>query len=159
MSHGSSTLDGVRKNSACRPLPIGQTLAAGLRHAEFFRTPSIPPPITEWCCPILISHSYASDTSRYFSPWLSYLMPEEAPMSDDRFTFPVTDGWLRDLASEPTPHDRWPCIRWDEQLLADQIRFLDVQAELGITYNLAWGLFVDRSWPVPLEHVIDAPRE
>jgi hypothetical protein len=80
-------------------------------------------------------------------------------MSDDRFTFPVTDGWLRDLASEPTPHDRWPCIRWDEQLLADQIRFLDVQAQLGITYNLAWGLFVDRSWPVPLENVINAERE
>ncbi len=80
-------------------------------------------------------------------------------MAEERFTYAVTDGWLRDLASEPTPNDRWPCIRWDDQLLADQIRFLDVQAEMGVTYNLAWGLFVDRSWPVPFENVIDAARE
>src|SRR3712207_2110768 len=79
-------------------------------------------------------------------------------MNTEPFTFRVTDGWLRDLASEPTPHDPWPCIRWDEQLLADQIRFLDAQAELGVTCNLAWGLFVDRAWPVPLENVIDAAR-
>ena len=76
----------------------------------------------------------------------------------DSFTFRVTSGWLRDLASEPTPHDRWPSIRWDEQLLRDQIRFLDVQAELDMTTNLVWGLFVDRSWPVPFENVIDAQR-
>jgi hypothetical protein len=75
------------------------------------------------------------------------------------FTFRVTDGWLRDLASEPTPRDAWPCIRWDDRLLADQLRFLDVQAELGVEYNLAWGLFVARSWPVPFENVIDAERE
>ena len=74
------------------------------------------------------------------------------------FTYAVTDGWLRDLASAPTPGERWPCIRWDETLLADQVRFLDVQAELGVTYNLAWGLFVDRAWPVPLEHVITDER-
>lgn len=80
-------------------------------------------------------------------------------MSGERFTFGVTDGWLRDLASEPTPHDPWPCIRWDDRLLADQIRFLDVQAELGLEYNLAWGLFVDRCWPVPFQHVIEAERE
>jgi len=79
-------------------------------------------------------------------------------MSDDAFKFRVTDGWLRDLASEPTPHDRWPCIRWDEQLLADQIRFLDVQAELGMTYNMAAGFFIDRAWPVPFENVIDDAR-
>lgn len=71
------------------------------------------------------------------------------PMSEKPFTYRVTDGWLRDLASEPAPHDRWPCIRWDERLLADQIRFLDVQSELGITCNVVWGLFVDRAWPVP----------
>jgi hypothetical protein len=80
-------------------------------------------------------------------------------MADNAFQFGVTDGWLRDLASEPTPHDAWPCIRWDDQLLADQLRFLDVQAELGVSYNVVWGLFVDRSWPVPLENVIDAARE
>lgn len=79
-------------------------------------------------------------------------------MASDRFLFRVTSGWLRDLASEPTPHDPWPCIRWDQQLLDDQIRFLDVQAELEMTYNLVWGLFVDRSWPVPLQNVIDAGR-
>jgi hypothetical protein len=79
-------------------------------------------------------------------------------MTNNPFTFRVTCGWLRDLASEPTPHDQWPCIRWDEQLLADQIRFLDVQAELGMTYNLAWGLFIDRAWPVPLKDVIDDKR-
>ncbi|MCJ7822145.1 MAG: hypothetical protein MUQ26_03525, partial [Armatimonadetes bacterium] len=80
-------------------------------------------------------------------------------MADNAFQFGVTDGWLRDLASEPTPHDAWPCIRWDDQLLADQLRFLDVQAELGVTYNVVWGLFVDRAWPVPLEDVIDTARE
>jgi hypothetical protein len=79
--------------------------------------------------------------------------------SKEHFTYRVTDGWLRDLASEPTPHDSWPCIRWDEKLLADQVRFLDVQAELGIDHNVVWGLFVDRVWPVPLKNVIDAARE
>jgi hypothetical protein len=74
------------------------------------------------------------------------------------FDYRVTCGWLRDLASEPAPHDPWPCIRWDDQLLADQIRFLDAQAELGVTCNVVWGLFVDRAWPVPLENVIDAAR-
>jgi hypothetical protein len=71
----------------------------------------------------------------------------------------VTDGWLRDLASEPTPEDPWPCIRWDERLLADQIRFLAVQAELGVDCNVVWGLFVDRAWPVPFEQVIGEERE
>ena len=75
-------------------------------------------------------------------------------MRDDCFSFRVTGGWLRDLASEPTPNDAWPCIRWDDQLLADQIRFLDVQAELGVDYNLAWGFFVDRSWPEPLKNCL-----
>lgn len=81
-------------------------------------------------------------------------------MSNDAFTFRVTCGWLRDLAAEPTPHDSWPCIRWDEQLLSDQLRFLDVQAELGMTYNLAWGFFIDRAWPVPFDpkRIIDAAR-
>jgi hypothetical protein len=75
------------------------------------------------------------------------------------FSFRVTDGWLRDLASKPTPHDPWPCIRWDEPLLADQICFLDVQAELGVTCNVVWGLFVEGAWPVPLENVIEPARE
>jgi len=74
------------------------------------------------------------------------------------FTHRVTSGWLRDLASEPTPTDKWPCIRWDEKLLEDQIRFLDVQAELKVTCNLAWGYFIDRAWPVPLENVVDDAR-
>jgi hypothetical protein len=80
-------------------------------------------------------------------------------LPEDRFTYRVTDGWLRDLASRPTPDDPWPCIRWDERLLADQLRFLDAQAELGVEYNLVWGLFVDRSWPVPFNNVIDDARE
>jgi hypothetical protein len=79
-------------------------------------------------------------------------------MSEAAFTYRITSGWLRDLATEPTPHDPWPCIRWDEQLLDDQIQFLDVQAELGVTSNLVWGLFVDRAWPVPFENVIDLQR-
>ena len=81
-------------------------------------------------------------------------------MNNHAFTFRVTSGWLRDLASEPTPHDTWPCIRWDEQLVADQLRFLDAQAELGMTYNLVWGLFIDRAWPVPFDpdRIIDAAR-
>ena len=78
--------------------------------------------------------------------------------ADQAFTFRVTDGWLRDLASEPTPADRWPCIRWDDPLFADQIRFLDAQAELGVDHNVVWGLFVDRNWPAPLENVIDGER-
>jgi hypothetical protein len=81
-------------------------------------------------------------------------------MADNSFKYRVTSGWLRDLAAEPTPNDTWPCIRWDDQLLADQMRFLDVQAELGMTYNLVWGLFIDRSWPVPFDpkQVIDGER-
>jgi hypothetical protein len=75
-----------------------------------------------------------------------------------RYSFRVTCGWLRDLASAPTPNDRWPCIRWDDRLLTDQLRFLDAQAEVGATYNLAWGLFIDRAWPAPFENVIDAAR-
>jgi len=80
-------------------------------------------------------------------------------MTAEPFTYRVTCGWLRDLASEPTPHDKWPCIRWDDRLLADQIRFMDVMAELGVEYIQAWGLFIDRAWPVPLENVIDGERE
>jgi hypothetical protein len=80
-------------------------------------------------------------------------------LAEDCFTYRVTDGWLRDLASEPTPDDPWPCTRWDERLLADQIRFLDAQAGLGVEYNLVWGLFVDRSWPVPFANVISGSRE
>ncbi|MGD0111470.1 MAG: hypothetical protein ABSD48_06370 [Armatimonadota bacterium] len=79
-------------------------------------------------------------------------------MSIERFTYAVTDGWLRDLASDATPNDPWPCVRWDDRLLADQIRFLDVQAGLGVAYNLVWGLFVDRAWPVPFGNIIDAER-
>ncbi len=80
-------------------------------------------------------------------------------MPADRFRYRVTCGWLRDLASEPAPHDPWPCIRWDDRLLADQLRFLDVQAEMDVTYNVVWGLFIDRSWPVPFANIIDAERE
>jgi len=79
-------------------------------------------------------------------------------LAEERFTYRVTDGWIRDLASEPTPGDVWPCIRWDDQLLADQIRFLDVQAELGVDHNVVWGLFVDQAWPVPFRRVISTPR-
>ena len=79
-------------------------------------------------------------------------------MPDAAFPFAVTDGWLRDLASEPTPGDAWPCIRWDEPLLRDQVRFLDVQVEVGVRYNVVWGLFVARRWPAPLVDVIDPER-
>lgn len=82
-------------------------------------------------------------------------------MTDTNFTYRVTCGWLRDLASEPTPHDTWPCIRWDDQLLTDQLRYFDVQAEVGMTYNVAWGYFIDRAWPVPLDpaRMIDERRK
>jgi hypothetical protein len=79
-------------------------------------------------------------------------------MSEPRFTYRVTDGWLRDLAAAPMPDDPWPCVRWDEELLADQIRFLDVQAALGVDHNVVWGLFVDRAWPVPFRDVIGRSR-
>lgn len=79
-------------------------------------------------------------------------------MENNSFKFRVTDGWLRDLAAEPTPHERWPCIIWDDQLLKDQIRFLDVQAEVDMTYNVVWGLFINRSWSVPFENIIDDQR-
>ncbi len=79
-------------------------------------------------------------------------------MADTSFRYRVTCGWIRDLASEPTPTDPWPCIRWDDHLSADQIHFLDVQAELGVTHNLVWGLFIDRSWPTRFEHVISQER-
>lgn len=79
-------------------------------------------------------------------------------MEERSFKYRVTDGWLRDLASEPTPNDSWPCIRWDEKLLEDQIRFLNVQKELDMTYNVVWGLFINHSWPVPFENIIDDRR-
>jgi hypothetical protein len=79
-------------------------------------------------------------------------------MASEPFAYRVAIGWLRDLASEPTPHAKWPCIRWDDQLLADQIRFLEVQSELGVDHNIAWGFFIDRSWPVPFENIMDADR-
>jgi len=79
-------------------------------------------------------------------------------MPDTKFQYRVTSGWIRDLASQPTPTDTWPCIRWDDQLVEDQERFLDAQAELGVEYNSVWGLFVDREWPSPLTNVIDDHR-
>ena len=79
-------------------------------------------------------------------------------MSSESFRFRVACGWLRDLAWDPSPNDRWPCIRWDEQLLADQINFLEVQRELGVDHNVVWGLFVSDAWPVPFENVIDEHR-
>jgi hypothetical protein len=80
-------------------------------------------------------------------------------LAEAGFTYRVTDGWIRDLASQPTPDDPWPCLRWDEELLADQIRFLEVQRELGVDHNVVWGLFVDRAWPVPFRDVISPARE
>jgi len=80
-------------------------------------------------------------------------------MPQEKFRFRVTDGWLRDVASEPTPGQKWPCIRWDDQLLSDQKRFIDVQAALAVEYNLNWGYFVNRNWPVPFKNVIDADRD
>lgn len=74
------------------------------------------------------------------------------------FSFRVACGWLRDLASEPRPGSPWPDVTWDDQLLADQLRFLDAQREHAVTYNVAWGLFISRSWPVPFENVIDDHR-
>src|SRR5947207_3536313 len=43
----SPPLAGVRKNSACRPCVPGWVLEAGLRHAEFFRTPASPSPLAK----------------------------------------------------------------------------------------------------------------
>jgi hypothetical protein len=94
----------------------------------------------------------------YHFLYISFLKMEDIMMREESFTYRVTDGWLRDLASEPTPHDRWPCIHWDEKLLSDQIRFLDIQKELDTTYNVVWGLFINNSWPVPFKDVIDEKR-
>jgi hypothetical protein len=79
-------------------------------------------------------------------------------VSSPPFSYRVTVGWIRDLASEPIPNEEWPSIRWDDRLFADQMRFLEVQSELGIEYNLVWGLFVGRSWPAPLKNVVDDSR-
>jgi hypothetical protein len=76
----------------------------------------------------------------------------------EKFRYRVTDGWLRDLASEPTPTDPWPCIRWDDALARDQRRFLDTQAKLDIDCNVVWGLFIDRSWPLDFAQVISDER-
>jgi hypothetical protein len=81
------------------------------------------------------------------------------PTDDKPFIYRVALGWLRDLASEPSTGHPWPYTGWDDRLLADQVRFLDAQAELGMNYNAVWGLFADRRWPVPLENVIDERRE
>ncbi len=69
-------------------------------------------------------------------------MSSSSPASG--FTYRVTDGWIRDLAAQPTPHDPWPCVRWDEALLEDQLCFLDAQAKAGVNLNCAWGHFVAR---------------
>jgi hypothetical protein len=82
--------------------------------------------------------------------------PETVELSP--FKYRVSVGWLRDLASEPVPGAMWPCIRWDDRLLEDQIRYLDVEAELGMNCNCAWGFFRHRDWPVPFENVIDSRR-
>lgn len=74
------------------------------------------------------------------------------------FAYRVADGWLRDLAAAPAPDRPWPCIEWDDALVADQLRFLDVQVELGLDHNVVWGLFVDRAWPVDLSRVVDDSR-
>ncbi len=75
-----------------------------------------------------------------------------------KFDYRITCGWLRDLASEPTPNDTWPCIRWDDQLAADQQRMLDAQAQYDITINSVWGLFVDRAWPTTLAEAAPPQR-
>jgi hypothetical protein len=79
-------------------------------------------------------------------------------MTSQPFKYRAALGWIRDLASEPVPDAKWPDIRWDDQLLADQMRFLDVQAELGTEYNVVWGLFIARSWPAPLQNIVDDAR-
>ncbi|MBN2288753.1 MAG: hypothetical protein JXQ83_05425 [Candidatus Glassbacteria bacterium] len=86
-------------------------------------------------------------------------VPEtSAPARPGPFKYRVSVGWLRDLASEPAPNDKWPCIRWDDKLLEDQVRYLDTEAELGMNCNCAWGLFRSTDWPVPFEKVIDEAR-
>jgi hypothetical protein len=79
-------------------------------------------------------------------------------MSAEPFRYRVTDGWLRDLASQPTPRDAWPSIGWDEQVAQDQVAFLDAQEQLGVDCNVVWGLFVDRAWPVPFQNIISEER-
>ncbi len=74
------------------------------------------------------------------------------------FKYRVSVGWLRDLASEPVPDEAWPCIRWDERLLADQISFLDAESKLGMNYDCAWGFFRSRDWPMLFENVISPER-
>jgi hypothetical protein len=64
--------------------------------------------------------------------------------------FGVACGWLRDLAAVPTPNDPWPCIRWDDALIADQKRFLSVMAECGLAHIVTWGHFISHSWPASL---------
>ncbi len=78
-------------------------------------------------------------------------------MTEPSFTFRVTNGWLRDLASQPTPGKRWPCIDWDDALVKDQRRFLDAQQELDVDINVVWGLFAARAWPTKLAQA--APPE
>ncbi|MFH1069723.1 MAG: hypothetical protein V1794_08920 [Candidatus Glassbacteria bacterium] len=83
---------------------------------------------------------------------------ENEPESLTPFQYRVSVGWLRDLASEPTPGEIWPCIRWDDKLTEDQLGYLKAEAELGMNYDCAWGLFRARDWPVPFENVIDDRR-
>src|SRR5450759_1333122 len=79
-------------------------------------------------------------------------------MTETCFAFRVTGGWLRDLASEPTPGKVWPCIDWDEPLERDQRHFLDVQREVGVDIHAVWGLFVNRAWPVELRQAVGPAR-
>ncbi|MCC7146577.1 MAG: hypothetical protein IT443_09035 [Phycisphaeraceae bacterium] len=79
-------------------------------------------------------------------------------MAENKFRYRMTCGWLRDLASEPTPFEPWPSIRWDAQLTADQERFLDAQGEMDVEINSVWGLFADRAWPTDLAKAGASPR-
>lgn len=85
-------------------------------------------------------------------------LTHDAARTLNTFDYRITCGWLRDLASEPTPHDTWPCIRWDDQLVEDQRRILDAQVEYDIPINSVWGLFVDRAWPIDLAQAAPPDR-
>ena len=67
-------------------------------------------------------------------------------------------GWIRDVATEPSPIAQWPDIHIDAGLERDWEQTFQTLKELHINEVVIWGIFVAREWPVDVETAIDDSR-
>ena len=67
-------------------------------------------------------------------------------------------GWIRDIATEPSPNVPWPSIQIDQGLERDWEETFQTLADLHINEVVIWGFFVAREWPLDVEHTIDSTR-